>query len=101
MGVFLWRRRWFAPMVLAVVAVAVGYAMLVPAGDNYPPYSPGVLNRVNCMAALGICLMVVFGAAAIGEMVAGAVPNLSEKTRGLVRGILAGAWSSGFSASTR
>ena len=95
-AVFLWRRRWFAPMVLAVVAIAVGYAMLIPAGDNYPPYSPGVLNRVNCMAALGICLLVVFGAAAIGEMVAGAVPNLSERTRGLVRGILAGALILGF-----
>ena len=48
------------------------------------------------MAALGIRLLVVFGAAAIGEMAAGAVPNLSEKTRGLVRGILAGALILGF-----
>ena len=40
-AVFLWRRRWFAPMVLAVVAIAVGYAMFVPAGTTIRPTRPG------------------------------------------------------------
>ena len=82
--------RWLAPLVLAVVAIGIGYLMLVPAGERYPPYSPGVQNRANCFAALGISLLVVFLAAAIGSIVAAAVPGISEKARGWVRGGLAG-----------
>jgi hypothetical protein len=90
-AVYLWGRRWFAPLVLAIVAVAIGYAMLVPAGDHYPPYSAGILNRSNCFAALGFCLLVVFLVAAIGSMVAAIVPRLSESGRWWVSSLVAGA----------
>ena len=83
--------RWSAPIGLAVFCIAIGYVMLVPAGAAYPVYSPGVENRVNCFAALGICLFVVLFATALATMVAAAVPRLSDTARSWVRAIVAGA----------
>jgi hypothetical protein len=82
--------RWLGPLLLAVVAIAIGYLMIVPAGERYPLYAPGVQNRTNCFAALGLCLLVVFLAAALASMVAAAVPGLAQKARSELRGLLAG-----------
>jgi hypothetical protein len=82
---------WLASLALAIVAIALGYVMLVPAGADYPPYSPGVQNRANCFAALGICLFVVLLAVALGALLAAAIPRASEATRGRVRIVAAGA----------
>lgn len=86
--------RWWGPLLLAVVAIGVGYAMIYPAADRYPLYAAGVQNRTNCFAALGICLLVVFVVAALAAAIAAAVPRLSERARaqlrnGLTAGILA------------
>jgi hypothetical protein len=77
--------RWFGPMVLAIVAIVVGYLMIAPAADRYPLYAPGVQNRTNCFAALGISALVVFVAAALASIVAGVIPNLSLKVRARLR----------------
>lgn len=82
--------RWGVPILLAVAAIAVGYAMIVPVVDRYPLYAPGVQNRTNCFAALGISALIVFLAAAVGAMVAGALPRISERIRGQVRWVLTG-----------
>jgi hypothetical protein len=77
--------RWSLPIVLAVAAIAVGYAMIVPVADRYPIYAPGVQNRTNCFAALGISALVVFLAAAVGAMLAGALPRISARARAQAR----------------
>jgi hypothetical protein len=82
--------RWLGPLLLAVVGIAIGYLMIVPAGERYPLYAPGVQNRTNCFAALGLCALVVFLAAAVASIVAAAVPGLTKKSRLELRGLLAG-----------
>ena len=82
--------RWSVPILLAVAAIVVGYAMIVPVADRYPIYAPGVQNRTNCFAALGISALIVFLAAAVSAMVAGALPRISSQARGRVRWALAG-----------
>lgn len=82
--------RWSVPILLAVAAIAIGYAMIVPVADRYPLYAPGVQNRTNCFAALGISALIVFLAAAVSAMVAGALPRISAQVRGQVRWALAG-----------
>lgn len=82
--------RWSVPILLAVAAIAVGYAMIVPVADRYPLYAAGVQNRTNCFAGLGISALIVFLAASVGAMVAGALPRISARTRGQVRWALTG-----------
>ena len=77
--------RWSVPILLAVAAIAIGYAMIVPVADRYPLYAPGVQNRTNCFAALGISALVVFLAAAAGSMLAGALPRISAQARAQAR----------------
>jgi hypothetical protein len=77
--------RWSVPILLAVAAIAIGYAMIVPVADRYPIYAPGVQNRTNCFAALGISALVVFLAASVGAMVAGALPRISAQVRSQAR----------------
>jgi hypothetical protein len=59
--------------------------MIVPVADRYPIYAPGVQNRTNCFAGLGISALMVFLAAAVGAMVAGALPRISAQGRAQVR----------------
>jgi len=73
--------RWGLPILLALAAIVVGYAMIVPVADRYPLYAPGVQNRTNCLAALGISALLVFLAAAVGSMLAGALPRVSAQAR--------------------
>ncbi len=77
--------RWSVPILLALAAIAIGYAMIVPVADRYPLYAPGVQNRTNCFAALGISALLVFMAAAVGAMLAGALPRLSAQARAQAR----------------
>jgi len=82
--------RWGLPILLAVAAIAIGYAMLVPVVDRYPIYAPGVQNRTNCFAGLGFSALMVFLAAAVGSMIAGALPRVSAQARAQIRaGIVA------------
>jgi hypothetical protein len=80
--------RWLRPMLLAIAGIVVGYLMIVPAGDRYPLYVPGVQNRTNCFAALGFSALVVFVLAVLAAMVVAAVPRLSEEARVRLRGTL-------------
>ena len=82
--------RWSVPILLAVAAIAVGYAMLIPVADRYPIHAPGIQNRTNCFAALGISALVVFLAASIGSMVSGAIPRISARAREKMRWALTG-----------
>lgn len=77
--------RWSVPILLALAAIAIGYAMIVPVADRYPLYAPGVQNRTNCFAALGICALLVFIAAAVGSMLAGSLPRISSQVRAQAR----------------
>jgi hypothetical protein len=81
--------RWSVPILLALAAIAIGYAMIVPVADRYPIYAPGVQNRTNCFAALGISALVVFLAASVGAMLAGALPRISAQARSQVRAAIA------------
>ena len=80
--------RWSVPILLAVAAIAIGYAMIVPVADRYPLYAPGVQNRTNCFAALGISALLVFLAATVGSMLAGALPRISAQARSQARGAI-------------
>lgn len=73
--------QWFVPLALAVFAILVGYAMIVPAADRYPLYAPGVQNRTNCFAAIGLCALVVFAFAALAAIVAAVIPRLTQRSR--------------------
>ena len=77
--------RWRVPILLAIAAIAVGYAMIVPVADRYPIYAPGIQNRTNCFAALGISALLVFLAATVGSMLAGAIPRISAQARAQAR----------------
>jgi hypothetical protein len=50
-----WRRsRWLWAAAGGIAFVVVGYAMLVPGEDFYTPLYPGLGNRVNLMAGIGM-----------------------------------------------
>jgi hypothetical protein len=82
--------RWLGPLLLAAVGIAIGYLMIVPAGERYPLYAPGVQNRTNCFAALGFSALVVFLAAALASIATASVPGLTQKARLELRRLLAG-----------
>ncbi len=81
--------RWWAPLLLAVVGIGIGYAMIFPAADRYPLYAPGVQNRTNCFAALGFSVLVVFVVAAVAAAIAAVAPRISERRRAHLRAGLA------------
>jgi hypothetical protein len=82
--------RWLRPILLAVAGIVIGYLMIVPAADRYPLYAPGVQNRTNCFAALGLSALVVFLIGAVVSMLTAGLPGLSEKNRSQLRAILIG-----------
>jgi hypothetical protein len=82
--------RWLRPLLAALAGIVVGYLMIVPVGNRFPLYAPGVQNRVNCFAALGFSALVVFLAAVIAATVTAALPRLSERSRTRIRGVLTG-----------
>jgi hypothetical protein len=82
--------RWLRPLLLAIAGIAIGYLMIIPVGERYPLYAPGVQNRTNCFAALGLSALVVFVMAAAAAILVAAVPRLSENSRVWLRGILTG-----------
>lgn len=51
-------RRWLAASGASVIAIAAGYAVLVPGKLGYEPLSPGTGNRVNLLAGLGIVTLI-------------------------------------------
>jgi hypothetical protein len=52
-------RRWLSVALAAICAIAVGYAIFIPADpDSYSPLMPGQGNRVNGLAAIGFVLLI-------------------------------------------
>lgn len=88
--------RWWAPLLLAVAGIGIGYAMIFPAADRYPLYAPGVQNRTNCFAALGYSLLVVFAAGAVAAAIAAVAPRISERQRARLRAALAAGFLAAF-----
>ncbi len=83
--------RWWAPLLLAVAGIGIGYAMLFPVADRYPLYVAGVQNRTNCFAALGFSLLVVLVAVVVAAAIAALVPRITERRRAHLRaGVAAG-----------
>lgn len=55
-----WRRsRWLVVAAGGLAFVVVGYAVLVPGEDFYTPLYPGLGNRVNLMAGIGMIALVL------------------------------------------
>ncbi len=77
--------RWLRPLLLAIAGIVVGYLMIVPVGERYPLYAPGVQNRVNCFAALGFSALALFVLGAVASMLVAVMPQLSEDTRTRLR----------------
>jgi len=53
-------RYWLAFMAAGMAAIAVGYAMFVPADRYYSPLGQGIVSRVNILAAAGY-VIVLYG----------------------------------------
>ena len=69
LAVGAWRRsRWVWAAVGAIAFVVVGYLVLVPAEDFYTPLYPGIGNRINLMAGIGMIALVL----ALAAMLPGA-----------------------------
>jgi hypothetical protein len=82
--------RWSTPILLAIAAIIIGYVMLIPVVDRYPVDVPGIRNRTNCFAALGISALVVFLSANLGAIGAAALPRISSRARERARWVLTG-----------
>jgi hypothetical protein len=80
-------RRWVLAIPAAFVLLAAAYAIYIPADPYYVPLQPGVGNRVNVLAAVGLVVLaaavVVLGA----TLIASAIPR---RHRVLAAGSLAG-----------
>jgi hypothetical protein len=64
-------RRWLGTALAGVAAVAVGYAIFVPADPNaYAPLNPGEHNRVNGLAAIGFVVLIYALAMVAGTLLA-------------------------------
>jgi hypothetical protein len=62
-------RPWLAAAGLGALWVAAGYALFVPAAAYYKPLAPGVINRMNVLAAVGFSVLVY----ALARLAAGLV----------------------------
>jgi hypothetical protein len=61
-----WRRsRWLLGAAAGLAFVIVGYAVLVPGEDFYTPLYPGIGNRVNLMAGIGMIALALSLAAMV------------------------------------
>ena len=75
-------RRWLLTALAGVAAVAVGYAIFVPADPNsYAPLQPGQHNRVNGLAAVGFVVLIYALAMVAGTLAASARASLARVER--------------------
>jgi hypothetical protein len=61
-------RRWALVVVGGLLVAGAGWLMFVPADDYYSPESPGLGNRTNAIAAVGIVIAVYACAALAGNV---------------------------------
>jgi hypothetical protein len=67
--------RWLAAFGAGVVIMAAGWVMYVPAATYYLPSQPGLGNRVNVVAGIGIVLCLVAAAALAGVLLFRGLPR--------------------------
>jgi len=70
-GAELW--RWLRIGAVGVAGIAAGYAPFVPGLLKYIPAAPGILNRVNLLAAFGFVVVVYALAMLAGTLLARAL----------------------------
>jgi hypothetical protein len=80
-------RRWVLAIPAAFVLLAAAYAIYIPADPYYVPLQPGVGNRVNVLAAIGLVILAVAVVVLAATLIASAVPAVH---RPLAAGALAG-----------
>jgi hypothetical protein len=61
-------KRWLIVVPFAVLGTALAWLVFVPADPYYSPGEPGVGNRVNVLAAVGIVTLVYALAAMVGTL---------------------------------
>ncbi len=62
---------WLLVAACGAVGVLAGYALLVPADHHYLPLAPGVINRINLLAALPYSALIVALAMVAGILALG------------------------------
>jgi hypothetical protein len=67
-------RRWLLVIPAALVSLAAAYAIYVPADPYYVPLQPGVGNRVNVLAALGLVALAAAIVALVATLVTAPLP---------------------------
>jgi len=66
---------WLWTVLGGLVGVAASYALIVPADDHYLPLAPGVVNRINLLAAAPYGLLAVAFAMLIATLALAAWPS--------------------------
>ena len=80
-------RRWVLAIPASFVLLAAAYAIYIPADPYYVPLQPGVGNRVNVLAAIGLVTLAVAVVVLAATLLAAALP---AEHRALAAGGLAG-----------
>jgi hypothetical protein len=80
-------RRWVLAIPAAFVLLAAAYAIYIPADPYYVPLQPGVGNRVNVLAAIGLVILAAAIVVLAATLIAAAVPAAH---RPLIAGSIAG-----------
>jgi hypothetical protein len=115
-GVVVWRLRppadpvgrelgrWLSIALAAICAIAIGYAIFIPADpDSYSPLMPGQGNRVNGLAAIGFVLLIYALAMVAATLVARGARLWREWSAGLATALallLAWGWLQRIDAHT-
>lgn len=94
-------RRWLTIGGVGLIVVVAGWALIVPAGVYYNPAEPGLGNRVNAMAGLGVVLTVYAAVALLTTLVVAAArsPLGIRRARSVTTGlslVLAGSIAIGY-----
>jgi hypothetical protein len=80
-------RRWLLAIPAAFVLLAAAYAIYIPADPYYVPLQPGVGNRVNVLAAIGLVMLAAAVVVLAATLVSAALP---PNRRSLAAGSIAG-----------
>jgi hypothetical protein len=80
-------RRWVLAIPAGFVLLAAAYAIYIPADPYYVPLQPGVGNRVNVLAAIGLVILAVAVVVLTATLIAAVLP---AERRALAAGGIAG-----------
>jgi hypothetical protein len=77
-------RRWLLIAGASLLAAALGWLVFIPADPYYSPGTPGLGNRTNAMAAVGLVAFVLSVVVLASTLVFRGLPRWRLWTRGLV-----------------